>query len=91
MLGRELLQFRVKVKLATGNETFESWREREHDDLVLSVALQVVAPDATGASFARSLQSFRASAGSRQIVFRIDPDAKPDASSVVGRLLRLAT
>jgi hypothetical protein len=24
-------------------------------------------------------------------VFRIDPNAKPDASSVVGRLLRLAT
>jgi hypothetical protein len=24
---------------AAGNETFESWRERDHDDLVLSVAL----------------------------------------------------
>ena len=35
--------------------------------------------------------TYRASAGSRQIVFRIDPQAKPDASSVVGRLLRLAT
>jgi len=35
--------------------------------------------------------TYRASAGSRQIVFRIDPNAKPDASSVVGRLLRLAT
>jgi hypothetical protein len=30
--------FRVKVTLA-GNETFESWRERDHDDLVLAVAL----------------------------------------------------
>ena len=38
-LGRELQRFRVKVKLAAGDETFESWREREHDDLVLSVAL----------------------------------------------------
>ena len=35
--------------------------------------------------------TYRASAGSRQIVFRIDPNAKPDATSVVGRLLRLAT
>ena len=29
---------RVKVTLA-GNETFEAWRERDHDDLVLAVAL----------------------------------------------------
>jgi hypothetical protein len=38
-LGRELLNFRAKVHLTTGNETYESWRERDHDDLVLSVAL----------------------------------------------------
>ncbi len=38
-LGRELVNFRVKVNLATGNETLESWRERDHDDLVLAVAL----------------------------------------------------
>lgn len=37
-LGRELANFRVKVT-AAGNETMESWRERDHDDLVLSVAL----------------------------------------------------
>ena len=39
VLGRELQQFRVKVNVLTGNETFEAWREREHDDLVLAVAL----------------------------------------------------
>jgi len=39
VLGRELQAFRVKVNLATGNETFQSWRERDHDDCVLSVAL----------------------------------------------------
>src|SRR5262249_41940183 len=38
-LGRELQQFRVKVSVLTGNETFEAWRERDHDDLVLAVAL----------------------------------------------------
>jgi hypothetical protein len=38
-LQRELRQFRVKVSAATGNETFEAWRERDHDDLVLAVAL----------------------------------------------------
>ena len=37
-LARELKMFRVKVT-ALGNETFEAWRTRDHDDLVLSVAL----------------------------------------------------
>ena len=31
----------MKVKALTGNETFESWRERDHDDLVLAVALAI--------------------------------------------------
>ena len=38
VLGQELATFRVKVTTA-GNETFEAWRERDHDDLVLAVAL----------------------------------------------------
>jgi hypothetical protein len=38
LLTRELLAFRVKITVA-GNETFEAWRERDHDDLVLAVAL----------------------------------------------------
>lgn len=38
-LTRELLAFRVKVSTATAHESFESWRERDHDDLVLAVAL----------------------------------------------------
>ncbi len=39
-LGKELELFRVKV---TGdrNETFAAWRERDHDDLVLALALAV--------------------------------------------------
>jgi hypothetical protein len=37
-LQRELLAFRVKITVAR-NETFESWRERDHDDLVLAVAM----------------------------------------------------
>jgi hypothetical protein len=40
VLGRELQQFRVKIT-AAGNETFEAWRERDHDDLVLATALAV--------------------------------------------------
>jgi hypothetical protein len=38
ILARELLAFRVKVTVSA-NETFEAWRERDHDDLVLAVAL----------------------------------------------------
>jgi hypothetical protein len=38
MLIRELETFRVKIT-ANANETFESWRERDHDDLVLAVAM----------------------------------------------------
>jgi hypothetical protein len=38
ILVRELGTFSVKITSAA-NETFESWRERDHDDLVLAVAL----------------------------------------------------
>ncbi len=37
-LARELQTFSAKITTA-GNETFEAWRERDHDDLVLAVAL----------------------------------------------------
>jgi hypothetical protein len=38
VLTRELKHFRAKVTPA-GTETFESWRERAHDDFVLGLAL----------------------------------------------------
>jgi hypothetical protein len=38
VLTRELAAFRAKVTLA-GNETLEAWRERDHDDLVLALAV----------------------------------------------------
>ena len=38
VLLKELENFRVKITPAA-NETFEAWRERDHDDMVLSVAL----------------------------------------------------
>jgi hypothetical protein len=41
VLTRELQTFRSKVAVATANESFEDWRERPHDDLVLAVALAV--------------------------------------------------
>jgi hypothetical protein len=38
-LQKEMMTFKVKVNIATGNESFEAWRERDHDDLVLATAL----------------------------------------------------
>ena len=40
VLLKELRTFKVKIT-AAGNETFESWRESDHDDLVLAVALSL--------------------------------------------------
>jgi hypothetical protein len=37
-LSRELLNFRVKISLS-GHDSYEAWREQEHDDLVLAVGL----------------------------------------------------
>jgi hypothetical protein len=39
VLAREMATFKVKINVATGSESFEAWRERDHDDLILSVAL----------------------------------------------------
>ncbi len=38
LLQRELVRFRAKISL-TGHDTYEAWREEDHDDLVLAVAL----------------------------------------------------
>ena len=38
-LVHELSHFKVRVKLDSGREEFSAWRERDHDDLVLAVAL----------------------------------------------------
>jgi hypothetical protein len=38
-LRKELLNFKVKINIATAHDTYEAWREGDHDDLVLSVAL----------------------------------------------------
>jgi len=40
VLVKEMEAYRVKVTAAR-NETFEAWRERDHDDLVLALALAV--------------------------------------------------
>jgi hypothetical protein len=50
VLYQELQTFQVKITEAK-NETFESWRERDHDDLVLAVALAAWAAETTEPHF----------------------------------------
>ena len=38
-LKKELLNFRRKISLTSGHDSYEHWRESEHDDLVLACAL----------------------------------------------------
>jgi hypothetical protein len=49
ILMRELEMFRVKIT-ENKNEKFESWRERDHDDLVLALALALYAASRSGVS-----------------------------------------
>ncbi len=39
VLVEELLNFRVKIDPLTAHDSYGGWREKEHDDLVLAVAL----------------------------------------------------
>jgi hypothetical protein len=39
VLKKELLNFKVKINIATGHDSYEAWREGDHDDLVLAVAM----------------------------------------------------
>jgi hypothetical protein len=52
-LGSNVQTFRRKVSLTTGMDTYEHWREGDHDYLVLSVALACWA----GERYMRQLES----------------------------------
>ena len=39
VLQSEMLNFRVKIDPATAHDSYSAWREADHDDLVLAVAL----------------------------------------------------
>ena len=41
LLREELLNFRIKINIATGHDSYEHWREGDHDDLVLAAAMAV--------------------------------------------------
>jgi hypothetical protein len=39
ILKKELLNFRMKIDPKTAHDSYEHWRESEHDDLVLAVSM----------------------------------------------------
>jgi hypothetical protein len=39
LMTTELLAFRVKIDISSGHDSYSSWREKMHDDLVLSAAM----------------------------------------------------
>ena len=47
-LTRELLNFKVTIDPKTAHDSYASWRESDHDDLVLAVALAVWLADRFG-------------------------------------------
>jgi hypothetical protein len=45
LLEKELQNFKMKQHLQTGHDTYEAWREGDHDDLVLSASMAAYAAD----------------------------------------------
>jgi hypothetical protein len=81
VLAQELMTFRVKVT-AAGNETFESWRERDHDDLVLAVALAVWLGESAG-----DFQASRATIPNPDLRVRLNPRAWDEAGQSCRHLI----
>ncbi len=44
-LIEELKAFRLKINVATGHDSYEAWRERDHDDLVLALCIALWAAE----------------------------------------------
>jgi len=40
-LVHELVNFKLKLNIATGHDSYEAWRESDHDDLVFAVAMAI--------------------------------------------------
>jgi hypothetical protein len=47
-LIEELRAFRLKININTGHDSYEAWRERDHDDLVLSLCIGLWAAETKG-------------------------------------------
>lgn len=73
-LARELENFKLKINPQTMHESFASWREAEHDDLVLAAALAVwTAEQAIGSQAWAAEQQLAADQFDRQVAVTISP------------------
>jgi hypothetical protein len=52
-LERELENFKVKINISTAHDTYEAWRENEHDDLVLALSIACWAAERYMTEYAR--------------------------------------
>jgi hypothetical protein len=55
-LIEELRNFRLKINITTGHDTYEAWRERDHDDLVLALCIGLWAAESKGSGQVMSIQ-----------------------------------
>ncbi len=58
-LTRELLNFKVTIDPKTAHDSYSSWRESDHDDLVLAVALAVWSADTFGGGITIPISAIR--------------------------------
>jgi hypothetical protein len=87
-LLNELVNFKVKINIATANETYEAWRESIHDDLVLAVALACWYGEhvlgrphnAVWGGERTIIRPFNAPAGGERSSFGPDPRLRPGAN-----------
>lgn len=55
-LIEELRAFRLKININTGHDSYEAWRERDHDDLVLALCIGLWASETQGSGQVRTIQ-----------------------------------
>jgi hypothetical protein len=72
VLKRELLSFRVKLDPRTAHDSYEHWREQDHDDLVLAVACAAWYREYTN----REIEARNRRQGGYRVPFYSDPSAQ---------------
>lgn len=56
-LVEELRAFKLKININTGHDSYEAWRERDHDDLVLALCIGLWAAETQGSGQVRTIKN----------------------------------
>jgi hypothetical protein len=56
-LIEELRAFKLKINVATGHDSYEAWRDRDHDDLVLALCIGLWAAETQGSGQVRTIKN----------------------------------